>query len=76
MVSMGLPTIDGDFIAGYGSLAIKAGRFVKVPILTGVVANEGTNFIPRRVKDWEDVSRASDWCVHPAPLCCLFLRRC
>jgi hypothetical protein len=53
MVSMGMPTIDGDFIAGYGSLAIKAGRFVKVPILTGVVANEGTNFIPRRVKDWE-----------------------
>ena len=54
MTNFGLPAIDGSFIRQYGSLSLKEGRHIKVPILNGVVANEGSNVVPRNVCNWTD----------------------
>jgi len=55
MTVMSVPALDGDFIQGYGSLAVKSSRFVKVPILSGVVTNEGSTWIPDGVSSWEEL---------------------
>ncbi|KAK4034503.1 galactose-1-phosphate uridylyltransferase [Parachaetomium inaequale] len=47
MVAFSLPVIDGDFIPTYGSLSLKGSHFVRVPIITGVVSNEGSTWIPK-----------------------------
>ncbi|KAB8229635.1 Alpha/Beta hydrolase protein [Aspergillus alliaceus] len=39
------PVIDGKFITGYPSNALKQGKFVKVPLLIGSNLNEGTGYI-------------------------------
>lgn len=54
MTNFGLPAIDGSFITQYGSLSLKQARYIRVPILNGVVANEGSNVIPSDVHDWAD----------------------
>ncbi|KAJ9155739.1 Galactose-1-phosphate uridylyltransferase [Pleurostoma richardsiae] len=54
MKAFSMASIDGDFIPTYSSLALKEGRFVKVPILTGVMTNEGSSSIPLDVRVWED----------------------
>ncbi|KAE8168655.1 carotenoid ester lipase-like protein precursor [Aspergillus tamarii] len=38
------PVIDGAMIEGFPSLALKEGRFIKRPLLTGSNTNEGTAF--------------------------------
>jgi carboxylesterase type B len=40
--------IDGDFLQELGSLAMKNGRFVKIPILLGTNTDEGTSAAPRK----------------------------
>lgn len=54
MTNFGLPAIDGSFITQYGSLSLKQACYIRVPILNGVVANEGSNVIPSDVHDWAD----------------------
>jgi carboxylesterase type B len=39
--------VDGDFIQDLGSVAMKEGRFVNVPILLGTNTDEGTGAAPR-----------------------------
>jgi carboxylesterase type B len=39
------PVIDGEIIAGFPSVALKQGDFVKVPLLIGSNTNEGTGYI-------------------------------
>ncbi|KAE8348664.1 Alpha/Beta hydrolase protein [Aspergillus coremiiformis] len=39
------PVIDGEFITGFPSIALKQGKFVKVPLLIGCNLNEGTGYI-------------------------------
>jgi carboxylesterase type B len=38
------PAVDGDFIKQYGSLELKAGHFVRVPIIDGANSDEGLSF--------------------------------
>ncbi|KAK6338371.1 hypothetical protein TWF730_002435 [Orbilia blumenaviensis] len=38
------PVTDGQFLAEYGSEALKHGRFVKVPTITGTTSDEGASF--------------------------------
>jgi triacylglycerol lipase len=40
--------VDGDFVQDLGSVAMKGGRFVKVPILLGTNTDEGTGAAPRK----------------------------
>jgi carboxylesterase type B len=40
--------VDGDFVHELGSLAMKNGRFVKVPILLGTNTDEGTEAAPKK----------------------------
>ncbi|OJJ94625.1 hypothetical protein ASPACDRAFT_55720 [Aspergillus aculeatus ATCC 16872] len=45
------PVIDGAMIEGLPSVALREGRFVKRPLLTGSNTNEGTAFsIPAKIK--------------------------
>ncbi|KAK6510110.1 hypothetical protein TWF481_004823 [Arthrobotrys musiformis] len=39
-----MPVIDGDFLTGYGSEALKNGRYVKVPTIVGTTSDEGASF--------------------------------
>ncbi|KAF7865728.1 hypothetical protein EAF04_005894 [Stromatinia cepivora] len=55
MASFGIPSIDGNYIANYGTLSIKNARMVKVPIISGIVSNEGTVQIPSYVHNWADL---------------------
>lgn len=41
------PVVDGDFLREPASTALPAGRFIKVPLLTGTNTDEGTAFGPR-----------------------------
>lgn len=43
------PIVDGDFIQRWGSIQLKEGAFVKVPILDGTNSDEGNSFAPRPV---------------------------
>ncbi|KAJ5443415.1 carboxylesterase family protein [Penicillium daleae] len=36
------PVVDGDFLRELGSTALKAGKFVKVPLMLGTTQDEGT----------------------------------
>lgn len=56
MIAMSLPAIDGDFVRGYGSLSLKSSNFVKVPILSGVVSDEGSSLIPSHTSSWNDLA--------------------
>lgn len=40
------PLVDGDFLTGYPSQLMPEGKFVKVPLLTGVNTDEGISFHP------------------------------
>ena len=42
---LAFPSVDGDFMRTYGSLALKQSAFVKVPIMIGTVSNEGRSWI-------------------------------
>ncbi|GIC92886.1 uncharacterized protein Aud_009361 [Aspergillus udagawae] len=53
--AFGGPSIDGNFLANYGSLSLKDSRMVKVPVISGVVSHEGSNQIPESVRDWTDL---------------------
>ncbi|RYC57963.1 hypothetical protein CHU98_g8257 [Xylaria longipes] len=51
------PSIDGSFLPAYGSVAYRSVglaslRMLKVPVITGVVSNEGSNQIPGFVQNW------------------------
>ncbi|GMF78288.1 unnamed protein product [Aspergillus oryzae] len=46
MASFSIPRLDGDFVQAFGSFDIKEGRFVKVPVLSGVVSSEAATFYP------------------------------
>ncbi|KAF1808628.1 alpha/beta-hydrolase [Eremomyces bilateralis CBS 781.70] len=48
------PAIDGDFIQNHTSTQLSEGAFVRVPILTGVNADEGTGFTPYGIYDDAD----------------------
>ncbi|KAF7624908.1 Alpha/Beta hydrolase protein [Aspergillus flavus] len=54
MASFSIPRLDGDFVQAFGSFDIKEGRFVKVPVLSGVVSSEAATYIPSQVSTWED----------------------
>ncbi|KAK1145721.1 hypothetical protein N8T08_003959 [Aspergillus melleus] len=57
------PVIDGAMIEGLPSLALREGRFVKRPLLTGSNTNEGTAFsIPTGLK----VDNATDFATYAA----------
>ncbi|KAJ5214782.1 Carboxylesterase type B active site protein [Penicillium cf. viridicatum] len=49
-----MPVIDGNLIPTYSSLSLKAGNFLKVPLLIGANTNEGTAFIGSGVKTSEE----------------------
>lgn len=38
------PVIDNDFLQEFSSIALEAGKFVKVPLLIGANSDEGTSF--------------------------------
>jgi cholinesterase len=57
MTRFGLPTMDGNFIKHYGSLNVKNSRVVKVPIISGVVLNEGSSWIRNNISTWGDLRR-------------------
>lgn len=48
------PTIDDDLVPDYTYRLFKQGRFLKVPVIFGDVANEGTAFVPKDVSDVGD----------------------
>ncbi|KAF3909117.1 Acetylcholinesterase [Orbilia brochopaga] len=39
------PVIDGNFVTGYGSEAIKNGKYTKVPLIIGTTSEEGAGFV-------------------------------
>jgi carboxylesterase type B len=43
------PVLDGDFLREPASISLPAGRFIKVPLLTGTNTDEGTAFGPRGI---------------------------
>lgn len=49
-----MPVIDGNLIPTYSSLSLRAGNFVKVPLLIGANTNEGTAFIGSGVNTTEE----------------------
>ncbi|KAJ4370038.1 hypothetical protein N0V83_005802 [Neocucurbitaria cava] len=49
------PVLDYDFIQKRTSLQLKAGEFVKVPIISGANSDEGTAFSPSPVDTTEDL---------------------
>ncbi|KAF3935998.1 Acetylcholinesterase [Dactylellina cionopaga] len=38
------PVVDGDFVPGFGSQALKEGRYLKVPTIIGTTSDEGASF--------------------------------
>lgn len=55
MAAQSIPIFDGDLVQEYGSLSLKESRFVKVPIIIGVVSNEGFDYLTPETKNWEDL---------------------
>jgi hypothetical protein len=55
MQALSLPAIDGSMVPTYGSLSVKESKVVKVPIMTGIVSNEGAVWIPDFIKDWDEL---------------------
>jgi len=51
------PTVDGDFIARYGSEQLRDGAFVHVPIIDGANADEGTAFSPVGIESIDDIRK-------------------
>ncbi|KAF9250349.1 hypothetical protein DTO013E5_246 [Penicillium roqueforti] len=56
MASFAIPTLDGNFVEGYGSLAITERRYVPVPILSGIVSSEAATWIPPQISTWKDLA--------------------
>jgi carboxylesterase type B len=54
------PTIDGDFVRTYSSIAVENGRFVRVPLLIGANSDEGTSSTPTGVNNDADFSNILD----------------
>ncbi|KAI9742906.1 MAG: hypothetical protein M1818_003635 [Claussenomyces sp. TS43310] len=54
MLRFGLPVMDGELLRHFGSLNLKASKIAKVPIISGVVLNEGSTWIPHNVSNWEE----------------------
>jgi cholinesterase len=58
MKTMSMPSIDGGIVPTYGSLGVKAGQLVKVPVLSGVVSNEAFGMLAgHRAWDWNDLRK-------------------
>ncbi|KAK9424049.1 putative Carboxylic ester hydrolase [Seiridium unicorne] len=55
MSAQSLEEIDGELFHAYGSWSLKESRFVKVPIIIGVVSNEGYSWISPHMSSWEDL---------------------
>jgi len=49
------PTLDGDFIARYGSEQLADGSFVHVPIISGANSDEGVSFSPMGINSTADI---------------------
>ncbi|KAI1756701.1 putative carboxylesterase [Xylaria castorea] len=65
----GGPSIDGGFLSNYGSLSLKSSRVVKVPVISGIVSNEGSNQIPGNVHNWSDLrDYLIDYLLYPKPI--------
>lgn len=54
------PVLDGDFIADYPSNQLREGRFLKVPVLIGTNADEGTAFGVSKGPDGAGVDTDAD----------------
>ncbi|KAI1733754.1 putative carboxylesterase [Xylaria scruposa] len=64
----GGPSIDGSFLSNYGSLSLKSSRVVKVPVISGIVSNEGSNQIPGNVRNWPELREyLIDYLLYPEP---------
>lgn len=48
------PTIDGDLVPDLTYRLFHQGHFIKVPVIFGDVANEGTTFVPKNTSDVGD----------------------
>lgn len=63
-VSLALPTIDGGMAPNFGSLSLKQGRFAKVPVMSGIVSNEGSTWIPPHVRDFTELRNYLRGMIH------------
>ena len=54
MLAFALKALDGNFIPTYGRLALLRQAIAKVPIITGLMTNEGSSSIPLDVRTWAD----------------------
>jgi triacylglycerol lipase len=54
MLAFALKALDGNFIPTYGSLALLRQAIAKVPIITGLMTNEGSSSITLDVRTWAD----------------------
>ncbi|GAB7340076.1 hypothetical protein MBLNU457_6569t1 [Dothideomycetes sp. NU457] len=67
------PTIDGDFIARYGSEQLADGAFVHVPIISGANSDEGVSFSPMpvnstaQIEGYLNTTSSLQWAL-PEPL--------
>ncbi|GAB7348751.1 hypothetical protein MBLNU459_g7483t2 [Dothideomycetes sp. NU459] len=65
------PTLDGDFVARYGSEQLADGSFVHVPIISGANSDEGTAFAPTGLNTSSDLApylnttSSSQWALTP-----------
>ncbi|EPS37896.1 hypothetical protein H072_8517 [Dactylellina haptotyla CBS 200.50] len=50
------PVFDGDFVADFGSQAIKNGKYVKVPTIIGTTSDEGASFGQIGANTTEDIA--------------------
>jgi cholinesterase len=70
------PSIDGNFLSNYGSLSLKDSRMVKVPVISGIVSNEGSNQIPSFVRDWTELRDYLIGIIHNLSLSCSLMTDC
>ncbi|KAH4600359.1 carboxylic ester hydrolase [Parastagonospora nodorum] len=51
------PVIDGDFLRKPGSVALAAGEFIHIPIMSGATSDEGTAFSSKPVNTEEEFEK-------------------